>query len=264
VAKKTCAKAAKPASSSSRATLPAKPSPAKKAKKKPKKKPVKRKATPAATGPGWPGERKIVPNDYPRLMRLYARGITFGEIAARYKCRINTVTHHFKHHIFPLIQASLGRTLESELLKIDEVERTAWDNYASELPAEEREVVHEQIAQAQELSAGISDEATRNKLYQTLTKIRRRHDSKWIDKVQWAIETRIKMEGHLAPTRIHVDIEEYRVAGMSVAEHMDAMQKHVDDKVLATRARDKQLEKAGVQISRLMDRSPRFLRGGPG
>ena len=114
-------------------------------------------ASKAAGKPGFPqeGQRKIVPDDYDTMAKLWGTGCSFRSMAKRYGVTVSTIRHHFKAHIFPMIQASSTRTLEAELLKITELERVAWKCFYSTDPAERREVVKNEVAKLKEKPEGV-------------------------------------------------------------------------------------------------------------
>ena len=197
-----------------------------------------------------PGERKIVPDDYPVMARMYGRGLSYQQIAEKFGVHANTISNHFANHIFPSVKASPARSLEAELLKIDTLAEVAWEQFASEVPAETREQIRTELGRIKPRDKTKAKQLDKL-LEKTLTTVHRQHDRGWLDLVKWCIDIRCRLAGHFAAVKHRVQIEEYRVAGQSPAEGMESMLLRIVTKVQERREYEERLQSAGVTLSRL-------------
>ncbi len=218
-----------------------------------KKKPAARKSKAGYPKGGRPApdQHKIVPDDYDDMAKLYGTGCTFAQIARKYNVGPNAVANHFKNNIFPRIQASSVRSLESELLKITALERVAWQCFYSKEPYERRELVRSEIAKLKGKTEA-QRKTIENLLEQSLTTVHRHHDKSLLDIVEWCIDTRCKLEGHYAAVKVRVQHEEYRVAGKSPAEGMSDLMQRIHTKVQDRRKYEARLEGEGVEFGKLV------------
>jgi len=215
------------------------------AKKKPTPKTAARKS-----GCPPPGERKIVPDDYDQIMRLYGQGWSFRQIAAHYDVGKFTIQHHFNKHIFPMIQASSTRSIAAELLKINELERVAWKCFYSTKPAERRELVKQQIAKLKTLPEA-QRKNVESLLERAVTSVYRHGEKAWLEIAQWCIDTRCRLEGHFAAVKFRVQHEEYRVAGTTPALLMQDMMKRIHSKAIERREYETRVSEASGAFSRM-------------
>ncbi len=224
------------------------------AKKKPASAAPKSKAGHTKGGRPAPGGRTIVPDDYDQMAKLYGTGCTYAQIAREFGVAPNTIATHFKNNIFPMIQASSTRSLESELLKITQLERVAWECFHSKKPAERRKLIKNEIAKIRETSEEERKEI-KYLLEESLTTVHRNRDKGWLDIVKWCVEVRCRLEGHFAAVKVRVQHEEYRVAGKSPAEGMAAMMQRITEKVQERRKYESRLQESGVSFGEIVEPS---------
>lgn len=217
---------------------------------------AKKKRTPKAAartprkgvGRPGPGNRKIVPNDYDRMSSLYGTGCTFAQIAREYGVHPNTIAHHFTTHIFPIIQASSSRSLASQLVKIEAIYRYAWKGFFSESPSEKRRMLKHEIAK---LSSGEQSGELKKLLEETLTTVHRIRDKTWINIAQWCVDMCCRLDGHYAAVKVSVELDEYRVAGLTPGERMRHEMAYLQQQVVQQREYEKKLEASGIEFGRM-------------
>ena len=213
-----------------------------KVKKPAKRRPAKKKKA----GRPKPEERKIVPDDYELMSMQYGKGVSMRQIARQMDVQPNTVAHHFKTHIFPMVQNSACRSLTAVLLKLDTMFRVAWECFESDDPAEVREI-------AKKLTGKIKDRPGRfEKLVEsTISTLEKNHDRSWLLLALSVLQEQCKLAGHYAAVKFDVDVHEYRVAGQSPAEHERSMMDYIIKQARERTAYEKRLAAAGVNFGRI-------------
>ena len=219
------------------------------AKKKPAPKAAAQGGKPRRGHPA-PGQRKIVPDDYNAMAKMFCMGCTYRQIAEKYGVDHATISHHFNNHIFPMVQASSTRSLEAELMKITVLEQVAWQCFYSESPTERRQLIKAELAKLKDKPKAVRKQIE-SLIEKSVTTVHRSRDKAWMDIVKWCIETRCKLEGHFAAVKVRVQHEEYRVAGQSPATHGESMQERINRKVAELRQREQRLESSGFSLGNI-------------
>ena len=122
----------------------------------------------------------------------------------------------------PAWKEKLHRGAEIELAKIDHLERLAWGRMDQDEQAEDRATITEELTK---------DGADGFLVKRMNTSLRRRNAAGWVAVVQWCIELRCKLLGHYSASKVKVEDEGLRVAGMSTDELHAKMMKRLLEKV---------------------------------
>ena len=168
------------------------------------------------------------------------------EIARQLDVQPNTISHHFKTHIFPMVQNSAHRSLTAVLLKLDVMFSTAWRCFEEEDPVEVREMAKKLIGKMRESRGKI-----RSLIDETVSTLERKHDRSWLLLALAILQEQSKLQGHYAAIKWDVDVHEYRVAGQSPAEHERELLKHIIEQAKKRTDYEKRLKASGVIFGRI-------------
>jgi hypothetical protein len=168
--------------------------------------------------PGRPkkNEKVITPAKQEVIAKMWLRGATMSSIADVLKVDKKTVSYHLKHTIKPMWKEELSTDLGSELAKVSEVERVAWECFEASQGNETKKIVKERLMETTH-SMELAERITSN--------LKREGSPAWIDVIRWCLDFRAKIAGHYAPTRMEVD--DFRVAGKEIGEVDQEMMKRL-------------------------------------
>lgn len=166
------------------------------------------------------GDPVITPEILEIIGREWLRGTAVEMIASAIPCDPKTVWHHINRTIRPLWRNQLDQSLVDELAKIQAIERIAWQHFdKSESVLTEqtlREAVERDIAggikSGESLFDGVGDGL---QIVERITKkVKKLANPTWLSVIQWCIELRLKVGGHLSGAKLENE-HSLRVAGMS-------------------------------------------------
>lgn len=190
-------------------------------------------------GPGRPPpeERAIVPADWPRIRRMWCRGYSSERIAAEYSVNRTTMDDHLTRHILPWMRADAISTRDDELNRLNETERTAWEQFESNAPREVVDKVEEKLAKE---GGTIRCRSLQRRL--------KGHEGEWLAIVLDCIDKRSRILGHYAPTAVTLRMEgELRLAGGTIAELSEAMVQRMIEKIEQRRLYEEQVKQITVE-----------------
>jgi hypothetical protein len=168
---------------------------------------------------------------------MWCRGYTLERIGEFFHCTGQNVGHHLNANILPWIRADAIACREDELAKLNETERTAWEQFESNAP---REIVRK-----------VEEKLTKDGDTVRLRGLQRRlrgHEAEWLGVVLDCIDKRSRILGHYAPTALTVKIEnELRLAGGTIAELSEAMVARMIEKIEQRRLYEQQVKQITVE-----------------
>ena len=158
---------------------------------------------------GRPKKNEVVitPAKQEIIAKMWLRGATLSTIAKRLKVDKKTVSYHLKHTIKPMWLEELSTDLGSEMAKVAEVERVAWECFEASQGDETKKIVKERLMETTH-SIELAERIT--------SSLKREGSTAWMDVIRWCLDFRAKIAGHYAPTRMEVD--DFRVAGKALGE----------------------------------------------
>ncbi len=144
------------------------------------------------------------------------KGIPNIQIAEAVGIDESTVRHHLDSTIRPQWREDSRSRLYEDLAKVALMERTAWERFESDAPAETIEQVEKGLRES-----GRSKRVGLRIIKQATRSVKRPGETAWLQVIQWCSEFRAKIHAHYAPARHHVDAGgEMRVAG-ETPSHVD-------------------------------------------
>lgn len=182
--------------------------------------------------------RRLGPTALDEIGKLWLQGYSNIWIGEQYGVDESTIRHHLTNTIKPVLFEQCSQQVDVELLKIDLMERVAWERFESEEPGEIREKgIRGSTQRIRDLleKHGVSEQ-----LIERVT-IRRIGSSAWLNVVQWCIEQRCKIRGYYAAERHDFNINlGIRAAGKSP----DELDHEMLEKLALMLAKKQQIEEA--------------------
>ncbi len=183
--------------------------------------------------PGRPkrGREVCTPHMIQQIGNMWLQGVSMTKIGHELGIDRKTVAHHLNTTIRPQWREDSRSRLHEDLAKVGLIERTAWERFESQTPAETVEDVEKGLRESKKtgrVSLRIIKQASKS--------VKRPGQTAWLQVIQWCIEFRAKIHAHYAPTRHHVEHGgEMRVAGMTPSEVDNVMLERLMEQILERR-----------------------------
>jgi hypothetical protein len=164
-----------------------------------------------ARSPGRPkaSERPITPERLEEIRVLWIRGTPITQIAARFAVDEKDIRHHIDRVVRPSIAAAGDREAVDFLDKWDHIQVVAWELLEkSKSPITRREVHKELTAAGAPLAI----------VKRIVKRISRTGEPCWLNIIALAIQEQAKICGVYAPTKLKIEEDDFRFAGLTPEE----------------------------------------------
>jgi hypothetical protein len=174
-----------------------------------KRKPVAKPAAKRPAGKPRRADRPVTPEALERIEEMHLKGRSLREIGDAIGITPAGVHYHLEHTIRPKWRAAAVGRLETELAKIDLIERIAHERFQKSTEPKTRQ----QREKALRMGGAAPVVVKR-----VLEKTTRTGEACWIELAKWCVEQRAKIFGHYAPEKHQIVEGAPRFAGRPAGE----------------------------------------------
>lgn len=160
-------------------------------------------------------KRVITPELLLIINKLYLQNVPLDHIAAVVGCAKSTIHYHIETKIRPIWRQVAASDKETQVAKINHLERVAWEQFERDAPAETSEQIKRGLI-------GSGKGRQRLGVIERAIKTIKRHGQKaWLEVVQWCIAEKNRLEGHYRAADEFGDAEALQVIPIEVTTRED-------------------------------------------
>lgn len=165
------------------------------------------------------GRRPISPVALLLVNKMFLQNVPIAEMARIIGCHHSTIQYHIEHNLRPIWKQVAASDKETQVAKINHMERVAWEQFERDAPAETSEQIKHGL-----LTAGKGKRARLVVIERAIKTVKRRGEKAWLEIVQWCISEKNRLEGHYRTAEEFGDSEAPEIVPIEVTTREDVEQ----------------------------------------